>query len=258
VNNNNDSKENNATSTTEPSSKKTGGKKTTAESKTSKKQNPNKSVITTNNNKDLILQTRVGNSNRLQKENNNIAIENEAHIDQEIVKLTQSESALCSTVDDSKSTKVKSPDYSFVNLAIQPRKTLNLLQRNLSITDTTSLRLDAIENNVNFIAENSLQNHQQQQQQQQMTPNSSEDSSTKLFFNPKKHWLKSCVTTTSTSESTSSPVSFVEVKSEELGSCSPQPSSGNEVAQPPKKRRLLIFDEQSVKNEPSMQQSIYY
>ena len=59
---------------------------------------------------------------------------------------------------ESSKTNVESPDYSFVDLSVQPRQTLNLLQRNLSKIEEA--------------------------------PKVEDENSKPMLFNPKKHWLK--------------------------------------------------------------------
>ncbi|CAF0717613.1 unnamed protein product [Brachionus calyciflorus] len=87
-------------------------------------------------------------------------------VDMEIASITEAKPL--ETNEEIKPT-VKSPDYSFVNLSIQPRRTLNLLQRNLESDDENrfSPALESLENNKNFLTN-------------------------KSFFHPKKHWLKTC------------------------------------------------------------------
>ena len=83
-------------------------------------------------------------------------------VDQEIASINERPAP-----DDDIKSNVKSPDYSFVNLSIQPRHTLNLLQRNLANDERFSPALESLENNKTFLTN-------------------------KSFFHPKKHWLKTC------------------------------------------------------------------
>lgn len=80
---------------------------------------------------------------------------------------------------------VKSPDYSFVNVSIQPRQTLNLIQRNLSTPAAYPiLDYEQPDNDfkpqLNLLSNNNLP-----------------------LFNPKKYWLK-CSTSTSVDATTTS------------------------------------------------------
>lgn len=137
--------------------------------------------------------------------------------------------------------KVKSPDYSFVNLAIQPRKTLNLLQRNLSACcnyakenyepDHLQIKLETIENNTPLV-------HSPMSAD---VANFREDSNGECkFFNPKKHWLK-C--STKSVDASDVPVSNQQTLSVNTAISVTGSPSMLGTPQPPKKRRLLFHDQ---------------
>lgn len=97
---------------------------------------------------------------------------------------------------------IESPDYSFVNLAIQPRQTLDLLQRNLSspaglLVPCRVKTLEPLENDVDFILKHQRNNNSSLNSPNPLSPANmiaspvdASDYSRRDFFNPKKHWLK--------------------------------------------------------------------
>ena len=86
-------------------------------------------------------------------------------------------------------TTTNSKDYSFVDVSVQPRSTLHLLQRNLSSPSLTSSSPIVTTSPPTVFTQQS-----QPAPQQQPTK-----------FNPKKHWLKCCSTIDENTSSLSSP-----------------------------------------------------
>ena len=143
--------------------------------------------------------------------------------DQEIVNIIESSNACNQNIDkvatDSgiattlpDTLKVKSPDFSFVDLSIKPRQTLNLIQRNLS-SPSYSMQLADLNNNCMEVP-NVYSDKQEQQYQKPQHP----------LVNPKKRWLK-CSEASSVGQSS--------VNQETLDTA---------VSQPPKKRRHIFID----------------
>jgi len=143
----------------------------------------------------------------------------------------------------SSSEKVKSPDFSFVDVSVRPRQTLNLLQRNLS-SPTYSMQTIEINNRLDTTVSESSELQQQvspQVFQSAVTVNSQQQTT---LFNPKKRWLK-CSEATSTAAAGSTEAMISPTGggdsgfSPTLGACA---SSG--FAQPPKKRRHMFGGEE--------------
>jgi hypothetical protein len=158
----------------------------------------------------------------------------------------------------------ESPDYSFVNLAIQPRQTLDLLQRNLSSPTYKSSnsmhslmikKLESLENDVDFI----LHHHQRTNSSSSSTScvitpvllnsechQTQSSQQQKLnFFNPKKHWLK-CSTvedSNSIASSSPSPQSNEDSTSANTYAAFANATPGNQP--PPKKRRHVVVTGQN-------------
>jgi len=87
---------------------------------------------------------------------------------------------------------VKSPDYSFVNLSIRPRQTLNLIQRNLSTSAAypiSSYEITNQSNDFKLDVSNSTQPSNDSTATNTTTTSTSINNNLPLF-NPKKYWLK--------------------------------------------------------------------
>ena len=145
--------------------------------------------------------------------------------DQEIVNIIES-SNVCTGHTESVATdntaiqttlsdtlKVRSPDFSFVDLSIKPRQTLNLIQRNLS-SPSYSMQLTDLNNNFLEVSNVFSDKQEQQQLQKEQQP----------LVNPKKRWLK-CSEASSVGQSSLN-----------------QESLDMAVPQPPKKRRHIFVD----------------
>lgn len=119
--------------------------------------------------------------------------------------------------------KVKSPDFSFVDISIRPRETLNLIQRNLS---SPSYSMQALEmSNIVHTEQLPMDDSQKKFIQKE----------TKVI-NPKKRWLK-CSEANTLDSSAFSPSHFNENSNTKLASI-----SNTSFSQPPKKRKH-IFNE---------------
>ena len=168
----------------------------------------------------------------------------------------ENKSILASSMSSNNPVAIESPDYSFVNLTIQPRPTLDLLQRNLSSSPTYNVNgnkslkttLESLENDVNFIlhkrtATTTIDTSAAAPNPQQIIPEDQHIS----FFNPKKHWLKCSKVV---AEENSSSLSLVSPPPPMLSSISTNEHLAATVTNsqpPPKKRRHLICHEE----EPS-------
>ena len=133
---------------------------------------------------------------------------------------------------------VKSPDYSFVNLSIQPRQTLNLIQRNLSSPSSFSMKCESINNNNNTTTTTNANN--------ETTINNSNQ---QQLFNPKKYWLK-CSTASTVIEQTPPPSLSVEETSPLSVTITTTNSTVDVVpaslnTPPPKKRRHILNEDHS-------------
>jgi hypothetical protein len=136
-----------------------------------------------------------------------------------------------SVVDEEKPL-VKSPDFSFVNLSIKPRQTLNFLQRNLSSSSPSSLEHADFFTYDHFrISVDTTSSTFKQTESALSSPTSSQQQQQQNVFNPKKYWLK-CSS----------------VNSEIAETCNQSPtqcttnSNSNISNQPLKKRRHLFQD----------------
>lgn len=142
------------------------------------------------------------------------------------------------------SDKVKSPDFSFVDVSVRPRQTLNLIQRNLSSPTYSGSSLVPME---------SMPSAMEPQTALPALATDSTASNTfgqsfnKALFNPKKRWLK-CSEEDSppypqpqplTPTPTSTPSTpYPQATLASTSSC----ESTTVVAQPPKKRRHMFSD----------------
>ncbi len=132
--------------------------------------------------------------------------------------------------------KVKSPDFSFVDVSIRPRQTLNLLQRNLS-SPSYSMQANDINSRLECTASEPQQVFQPallvSSQQQQAT-----------LFNPKKRWLKCSEATNNTTISCPSDQSMISpattAANESIFSPTLNVTAIGGFAQPPKKRRHMF------------------
>ena len=84
---------------------------------------------------------------------------------------------------------VKSPDFSFVNLTIQPRKTLNLLQRNLS-SPSLSCEPRVFLESSKSLTDNYAAEADTSSQTGSFVDEQFNEQSNQHIFNPKKYWLK--------------------------------------------------------------------
>lgn len=166
-----------------------------------------------------------------------------------------SENSVSSSSAASSSDKVKSPDFSFVDVSVRPRQTLNLIQRNLSSPTYSGSNLIPMESMPSAMEHQSPQtalpgllaadNSNNSTTGQQ---NTFGQSFNKALFNPKKRWLKCSeedspphaqpqTPTPTSTPSTPYPthVTFTSTSSCESSACVV-------VAQPPKKRRHVFSD----------------
>ena len=89
-----------------------------------------------------------------------------------------------------KLTPVKSPDFSFVDLTIQPRKTLNLLQRNLSSPCVSCEQPRALLESSTSLTDSCMAEADASSQTGSVGGGGDEQSFNQHIFNPKKYWLK--------------------------------------------------------------------
>ncbi len=134
-----------------------------------------------------------------------------------------------SVVDEEKPL-VKSPDFSFVNLSIKPRQTLNFLQRNLTSSPSSVEHADFFTYDHYRISVDTTSSTFKQTESALSSPTSSQQQQQQNVFNPKKYWLK-CSS----------------VSSEIVETCNQSPTqsstnSSNISNQPLKKRRHLFQD----------------